>query len=1820
MKIHTLALAPLLIATSLLAQEAPDAAPPSGETQPLTYVQYPSHFWEDNLTTSPELYLRFNAPVPLAAAKAKLVFTDREHRQVPAAVSQPTEEEILQMLVAQDRASEGANGVDASLYLRVQPLSPLPPGDYWQLTLNEGLASENKSHALSSDSLIWLGTIRKFSVYNIEASNPFDGERQVAVYFNKSLHEEFNAETLKEYLSLSPAPEDLSLSVSGSAAYYSGSFKFGEPYHVSVKPGIIARDLTMLNDAVKKEVTFTPNDGFVALPAFETVQNRNGHRQFEIQTGNLESVTVKVKKLTARELLFAMRGYEAYEGWGSSRSIPFDMVPGATIFSKDFEISAGVDETEVVTLNWDEVLGDSSPGAVYLCAEGKDKNVYRHAGAQCIVQLSDIGLAWKQEAEALTVYAFSYKTGDPLPGVTINLFDEDYRSLHATRSNDQGVATIPTAGVSTETRHWIQARKGAEIHAIPFTEGMYNIYPWAFDISYSWEQVTKSNPDRRCFIFSDRPLYKPGETLHLKAITRQTDGDSLLSPDNGQGATAMLRVYDPQHRTVEERLIDVSARGSLEAEVKLPEEPLGWYYAEIDFNGNVEPDDRDYSKIYSHSFQLAEYRPNTFEISLDTPDEVTAVDSIKMDVSARYLMGKHLSKADLNWYAAIYKEGFHPESYSNFQFGDRTLPYEAPITSSGTVTLDGQGKSSVEIALPAVEDTPSPGPCRVGMSVEITDLNQQTLAESVSTTVQSSSYYLGIRDLPYQVMTGAEIPFAFVAVNADGSARGQETTASLLIEKEEWITYKVKGTGGAITSRNERKLESFLNEQVVIPATPADHPEDEAPLTAALGFTATKPGNYIATLTSEDEAGHPVLSRIRFEVYVAEERDEFTWEQDDGMRLEVTPDKETYLPGETAKLLVKSQIEGSALVTVERAGVRKVFTRPLDGKSNLIEIPIDKDLSPNVFVSVMVVRGLENSTHDHPNTDYRIGYCQLEVADPSQELHVNIDAPEDSVRPGDEVTLKATVMTGEDKPLPNTEVTLYVVDEGVLQIAGYETPDPFHTMRAPFPLQVFTGQSISDLLPESPEDLVFGNKGYVIGGGGEDGMMPKRRKDFRPVAYWNGSLVSDENGVVTATFTVPDSLSEYRIMAVANGPGGQFGNGESSLVVNKPLMFEPSLPAFSNVGDEILLQGIVHNQTDQPQRVELEIVLDSKAEFVSEPFPIQPTSPDANGSIVDAMTRRTAMDIAAGESKNIAFKIRALETGDAKWLWNARSLTDESLSDRTESTLRIGYPVPILRATKNLTFKNTEAQANALASIEDRLLNGEGSVRVTFSNSLLLEAEDALDYLLHYPYGCVEQTTSSTLPWLSTFTLRDAVPSLKKPEEEVKKAIAHGTNRLLSMQTAEGGLSYWPGGTEPMLWGSAYGGMALAMAQQAGFELPEYRLSELWRYLSSALRNTGDIDDAYDLSQRCLALYTLALAGKAEPAYYDVLYKKRQILPREARALLAAAMLESQGAEKVKNQVLVLLDNSSKAPGQNVPWYKDVYTDSTQILAWTLLDPMDPATTDLIRSLINKRGPHRGWGSTYSNAWPLLALSRYSEATAKDLEASTITLRFQGETRQLDFGNALQSGEFSFPFSGDLRNKPMQLETSTGMPVYAHVEVESRPKVNPVEAVERGFKIHRAYQKVNQTGDLSPATDLQVGDLVQVSLEITTDGKQYYLAIDDPLPAVLEAVNPEFTSRAAQDAPDTDSRNTLYCNFRELRKDRALFFADYIYEKGKYQVNYLARVVSAGTVMAPPAKVEAMYEPERYGLSAAEIFTSQPLKDPAAQLATAPAPTPPTNR
>ncbi|MDB4480736.1 hypothetical protein N9040_10275, partial [Akkermansiaceae bacterium] len=481
------------------------------------------------------------------------------------------------------------------------------------------------------------------------------------------------------------------------------------------------------------------------------------------------------------------------------------------------------------------------------------------------------------------------------------------------------------------------------------------------------------------------------------------------------------------------------------------------------------------------------------------------------------------------------------------------------------------------------------------------------------------------------------------------------------------------------------------------------------------------------------------------------------------------------------------------------------------------------------------------------------------------------------------------------------------------------------------------------------------------------------------------------------------------------------------------------------------------------------------------------------------------------------------------------------------------------------------------------LVGGRGHLEVEFSRSRLLEAGGAIDYLLTYPYGCAEQTTSSTIPWIAAKNLRHLAPGFqKKSISQIDKAIQAGADRLLGMQTSDGGIGYWSGSGTSSDWASSYAGLGLILCKEAGAKVPLSSLERLASYLSSKLRSLSSLKNSYDYENYARGLYVLARLGKAENAYHSKLLENAEHLPQSARAFLALAMhtAKHDGAEK-------LLKMDGGAENNSGYWMPYRNSNAMSLFAWSTIKPNSKGCEDNLSKLLEKRSPRGHWRTTWANAWSLLAMGAYAQAHDTSQEDIELLVETSNGTEKIIIPKNKSSHILKFPLE-----KGFKLLASSSEKIYVYSSIAAKPKIAPVQPISKhGLSIIRNYERVKANGTTEKLKDPKIGDLVKVTLTVSLPDKAMrYLAIDDPLPSSFQAVNTDFESQAGR----VKDKNSWRISHREVRLDRVLFFIDNPLRSGNLIMTYHARVTHKGENFIPSTKVEEMYDPSSFALGATQ--------------------------
>jgi uncharacterized protein YfaS (alpha-2-macroglobulin family) len=1739
-----------------------------------------------NADADPELKLAFNADVHPPEALELLYFRDASGQRVAADVRQGTEEDggywgnrelhtWSEQFLVDRRTGSWKNGEPwreptnpVPNLLVVTPHEPLPLGKKWRLVVRPGIPAVERALRMRESIEVPIGDVTPFVVKTIVAKNFLNSGTSIQLSFSKTVPDSLT-NGISGWMKLNPEPTNITVDVRGSSVIVSGAFESSQWYNVELQRQLQSIDGFKLAGSNVFSLRMPAVAPRLYFPAFSQDQMAGGNRCFQLMAVNVPKVRIRAKLLDPLTAIHALRGYRSYfKTWREReqsedqdepyRAVDYNMVPGRTIFDKCLDLGWEQDTARTIELGWDQILSARRAGVVFLEARRTqgEKEEGPNLGSQALIQLTDLGVVSKRSREGVDVFVFSHNTGQPVAQARTRLYSSENEILDDAITDAAGRAHL----VNTTNAAWVAVEQSEDFHAVPLREN--EVWRYGFDLPFTGSD--DSPETRRVLLFSDRNLYRPGETMHLAVLVRDWSEGGLTIP---AGLSGTLQCQDARERRFFATNAVVSSSGSWSVDVPLTTTTRGSCLAKLHL-GNSD---------YSYSFLVEDFQPSAFEIALPCKTSYAAGENIVLPLSARYFFGKALSRAQVKWSLEAEDFEFRPAHFESYNFRRSYLEFRFGRGYT-SVSLNGQGALTSSNNFVISPDIPlnrtAPQPRSVSLLAEVTDVNQQTLSRQVEFIRHSSDFYLGLREGAAVVEAGRTPPLEVIAVGADGQPWPEKVKAHLNLQRIEWQNVRIQGAGRVVRYRSEAIRTNILDEEVEVqPVQVPLKDEEETEGNRVAAFPPLEAGEYLLEVAAQDSAGRPVVSSLDFNVSAQAET---AWNYRNDVELTLKPGQTNYIPGQTAEILVEAPFGGTALVSVEREKVLRSFVTRLEGNAPTIRVPLEPGDVPNVYVSVTLLRGSDECTHTVREPEFRSGYCPLEISDPNSRLTLNITTTATNYLPGQQVEATVEARDAVGQVVSDADVVLYAVDEGILSLGGYITPDAHGFFYAARPLGVASCISLPNLLTEDRERQGFANKGYLAGGGG----MERVRKNFLACAFWSALLKTDSAGKATAQFTAPDCLTRYRLIALAHTAKSAFGNGQSDFRLAKPLVIEPSLPQFASILDHLVARGVVNNQTATGGEVLVTLQLDDKA---------KPSEQNAT------LSRRTS--IAANGSAVVEFPLELADVGTSKWLWKARFIdpTAGNFTDAVESQIEVGHIAPELREV--LLSHPTGSESNLLSKANPQLLAGSGTICVTIANTRLSELGEAMSQLLHYPYGCAEQTGSSLLPWL---VLRDSTnlwAMIRWGTNNIQAAIQTGIARLFSMQTQSGGLGYWPRDKEPMLWASGYGGMVLALAQRHGVPVPREEFDALMNYLSQSLRSAGQ--DGGQLSDCCLALYAMALAGRAEPAYHEKFYELREKLSTEDRALLALAIAESRSSEPMISELLHA--NAASRRLDEERFYCPAREEAIRLLAWTRFHPEDPLLDRLVDDLMREqRQAH--WGTTQGDAWAILALTEYSRRVEGQFQPAEFQLKWAGQSIPFRLDERTNLFTQSFEFTNG-QFGALGLVNGSNRRLYASVLVEARPAETPQPRQDRGFGLQRRYERLDdddQPQDVRGA--LRVGDRVLVTLNLSVRETARWVVIDDALPGILEAINPEFKTQVARSANAVREEGSFWMSdFREIRKDRCLSFCNWV-PPGNYTMRYIARVRAAGTVTAPSAKVEEMYHPERCGLSGSETISSEGIQ------------------
>ena len=1446
-----------------------------------------------------------------------------------------------------------------------------------------------------------------------------------------------------------------------------------------------------------------------------------------------------------------------YLDWWDHKPADFSKVKLLKPITKKLPIAGAKNKWGQHSLDPTEILGGTpGPGMYFLelAAAEVDKGAYADGGREkVLVNFTDIGVVSKLSPTRGLVWATKLSTGKPLPGATVSVRDGHGKVTWTGTTDGSGIAMLPgvtALGASDETmsnlRIYVQQQADWTMINPTATGGLST---WAFNVS-----AERGNaPVRlRGFMHTDRGLYRPGDKVHVKGLARVTKlGEPLALP--AQGKKVAVEVTGPQGKS------DLTTQATLSA--------FGGFWFDIDLPGDARLGDYTVTATLEHgtftrSFTVEDYRPATFEVAGTTKESsIVGRGDVHGAVTASYFYGAPVRNASVDVTVHSRKRRVSFDKLPEFEFGDERnfesyYMYESDdaqtMVTEDHVALDAKGTGNFTFSgRPRRDHERRCGTCSV-LRRDVHSPSNEVISKSFTIPYFRSKRYFGIKSPGYFLEIGKPQKFEITSVAPDGKFIGGN--AKVKVTRRDWnCVWEDWGYRGSYQCKDTEQ--TLLDKPIQITGgKPAE-----------IEFTPAGSGDYLVVVEGENDKQEvaPAAQRL-----YAWGDGGGSWKSDDKLEFDIAADKREYKAGDTANLILKTDLaNATGLVTIERDGVIEQRLIDLTPTTKRLSIPIVASYAPNVYVSVALVQG---RTGDGPRgrPRMRMGIANLAVRPEDNRLTVSIASDKPQYRPGDQVTTTVKVVNAQGKPV-SAEVSITAADEGVLSLIAYKTPDPVPTFYAAWGLGVTSATQF-----EYIRDIPAPNVERPATGGDSVGTVRSR---FVASAVWVPGAVTDANGVATVTFTAPDNLTAFRMMAVAADNTYRFGSAEKRFTVSKPLQLHSALPRFVDLGDALQAGVVVHNETGKPGTATVKLAGD---EHVRAAGPAEKT-----------------VTVGVGGRVPVLFELAPAAVGTAALTF---SVAMNNETDAVKLELPVKHPGNL--KTADIDHGATTAAKTIAVTLPADAVPATAELVVSVDPDGLSGIEDGLGDLIGYPYGCMEQTTSKMVAMIAVRDLAESLAIDGLTGAKLDGFVNAGITRINKQQTAYGGFSLWPDG-EPNAFYTAYGLWGLHLAKQAGYRVDSSRIDDALAYLANDGLNPDKNSPVYsemgNLAAQAFAAYVRALykdKGAAAVATNLLAEGKLPIYGKvyAARALAATVGARDPAVVKVVDELAALANAATKTGGLiNEPNEKDhdyymssdTRTTSAVLLGLVELDPKNAAIKPLVQVLMKQRRATRYW-DTHANFYSLLALTTYAKSVAG--ASPSVSVQLAGK----DLVSGTLAGKqklrvVTAPLTGDA-----ELAIAPKGEVSYSVAVRYRARPETIKAEAHGIELVRAYE--DESG--KPQTTFQVGDVVVVKLHVKVPDDSMHVMISDALPAGFEALN---TKLATVGAVGVKDKPIWWDEDREIHDDRVDFASEYVYS-GSLDYTYSIRAIAVGKFARPPTTAQLMYDPQVNAQTALDILEVKP--------------------
>lgn len=1455
-----------------------------------------------------------------------------------------------------------------------------------------------------------------------------------------------------------------------------------------------------------------------------------GSRNLALNVVNMPKVHVEIYRVFENNIQHFLRtnrytdGYyndeDEYVSSGPSYNI-YDMERYANkILDRVYETKdlAKQNNASLLNLGFDDVA--TFKGIYVVTAYSPNDNWIRTTK---LVSVSDIGLIVKTIDDEVFVFANSIKTTEALSGVSVSVVSSSNQTIGTVKTNSDGVAIFKGLKEKAKgfTPSMVTATIDRDFNFILFNDSRVDAS--RFDVG--GRRVNDSQ--LMAFIYGDRDIYRPGETMHINTVIRTEQWLPLT------GVPVKMKIMTPDGREFKSIRGNLNKEGAYETSVAIPEAGYtGAYSVEVFSSNDI--------LLASKSISVEEFMPDRIDVKLNiSKNEMFAGDSLKATITATNLFGPPAANRNYELQFTVDRGSFSSKFFPGYNFDIQT-DNNAELSGGGV----RQGKTDAKGIATEIFNAPAEwsnqGLLSVRAFATVTDETGRPVNRALSFPIFTQKTYYGIKMNDYYVNRGEKFIIPVIATNKEG--KGVASSAKISIIRYDWYYSLEKDNYGNRYHYVSKQKEVLLVDQVVtIPAAGLSY-----------SYIPRESGEY--EIRVQDPAGSRYVSN-QFYSYGYGYTNNTSFEVNPEGQIDIQADKEKYKVGDNAKLIFKTPFNGKVLVTMECDKVIEYRYLKTENRSCFLELPLKEGYMPNVYVTATLFRSIDDGSV--PLTVAH-GFLPLKVEKESNKLNIAINCVDNS--------RSRTKQTIKIHSTPNTELTVAVVDEGILALRAYKTPDPYNYFYQKKALMVEDYDVYAALLPE------LKLRRSSTGG---DMMMkammdakrvnPLSNKRVKLVSLWSGILKTNSSGDASYTINVPQFSGDLRVMACAY-KGGAFGSSDKHMKVADPIVISPSIPRFLSPGDSLVMPITVTNTTAKAANASVSVKLQGGL------------------NVVGASTQTAT--VAANSEARVSFTIVAPPViGTAKILIAVNSM-NEVFSDSTDITVR-----PATTLVK--VSSNGEIAGSGAISLENNFIPSSASATLTISSNPMVQFGKSLSYLIGYPYGCVEQTTSRAFPQIYFSDLvknmRFGNNSGQSPNANVQAAVT----KLQGMQLYNGALSYWPGGSDESWWGTAYATHFLAEARKAGFEVNNEVINRCLAFMGQKVKE-HQLENYYyyydglnSLKNRSIyrkenvySLYLLALYGKADVASMNFFKSNLDKLALDSRYMLACTYLAIGERSTFEKLLPKSFDGEQSRNCFDGSFYSYIRDESLALSVLLDVDPDNVQIPIMVRHL-SQQVSKETYLNTQEAAYSFLALGKFMRRVSQEKVTANITVDGKSVATFNGADVVLRKG---------MAGKKVMVSVTGKGKLYYFTEIEGINAKGDVKEEDSFLKVRKSF--FNRFGQPINPSDVKQGDLIAVKLTLQNIEKSTVqnVALADILPAGFEIEN----SRIGEVADMNWIKDRWTESYLDVRDDRITFFT--YADQTPHSFYYLIRAVSTGKFKMGPASADAMYNGEYHSYSGAQTI------------------------